>query len=241
MNEINDFIKLLSNIQFKAELGLASYIIIIVMTGVGSYLGSYLKKKGERVATKEDFDGVLSELQTNTEAIENIKTKFSEQNWINQQVWLKKQEAYSSIFALLLNVQKYVSHQVNEFSEWEDIHHYHPYCTFMYSSEDEERLKKEWEQDKKTYQKKISSPEYAKEAQLLKLSYEKSISKLFDLIDLHSIYLSNKVEKEIDELKKQLSTTLEEEEWDLHFERIAKATSSTIKSIREISRKELKI
>ena len=240
-DDLNNLVALLSKVQFKAELDWPSYIIVLAMAGFGAFIVPYLKKKGERVATKEDFDGLLAELRSNTEAIEEVKTKFSEQTWINQQVWVKKQEAYTSIFSLLLNVKKYVSHQVSQFEEWQDINCYHPYFSYNYPKHLEKELEAEWERDKKAYEEKIESTQHKEEAQELKLNYEKSISKLFDLIDLHSIYLNSSVEDEIRELKKQLSTTDEHEDWDMHFERISEATSSTISKIREISREELKI
>lgn len=244
MSDIEEVVKLLSKIQFKSELDASSYFLILIFTaiaaGIGAYLAPYLKKKGERAATKADYKSILHELKSNTEAVEEIRTKFSEQNWINQQVWLKKQEAYSSIFSLLFNVRKYVSHQVNEFQEWEDLQ-CHPYYQIAHIPQLEEQMRKEWERDKLAYKEKMESPEYKEEAQKLKLSYEKSISKLLDLIDLYSIYLSGKVEDEIYELKKQLSTTHDDEEWDMHFERISNATSVAIQKIREISKEELRI
>ena len=240
-DDLNSIVSLLSKVQFKAELDWGSYILVLAMAGLGAFLVPYLKKKGERVATKEDFDGILAELKSNTEAIEQVKTKFSEQTWINQQVWVKKQEAYTSIFSLLLNVKKYVTHQVSQFEEWQDLNCYHSYFSYNYPKHLEEELKEEWEQAKKAYEEKIESPENRKEAQELKLNYEKSISKLFDLIDLHSIYLNNGVEDQIKELKNQLSTTDDHEDWDMHFERISEATSNAINKIREISREELKI
>jgi len=155
---------------------------------------------------------------------------------------VKKQEAYHNIFLLLIDVRKYVSHQVGEFEEWAYINQYHPYIQNMnMRPELEAPLKDEWERDKKAYKEKSKSPANKKEAEKLKVNYEKSISKLFDLIDIQSIYLSSDVEDEIMQLKKQISTTHEYEDWDEHFTRISSAASTTIDKIREVSKKELKI
>jgi len=240
MEDIEQLSSLLNKVQFKSELDIVSYIIVLVMAACGTFLVAYLKQRGKRYATKEEFDELLEELRKNTEAVEEIKTKFSEKFWINQQIWVKKQEAYNSIFALLLNIRKYVSHQVSEFEEWSGINECHPYFQNMHPELDE-KLKIKWESDKKEYEEKSKRPEHKKEAEALKINYEKSISKLFDLIEIHAIYLSDKIEPEIKELKKQLSTTHDYEEWDFHFDRISKSTSTAIDKIRDISKKELKI
>jgi hypothetical protein len=54
----------------------ASWIVILVViigAGLGSYLGAYLKSKGEHVATKEDFDELLGQVKAQTAATEEIK------------------------------------------------------------------------------------------------------------------------------------------------------------------------
>ena len=206
--------------------------------GVGAFFASYFREKGKNFATKEDFDEILRQVRKNTEVAEEVKNRFSERNWIIQQVWLKKQEAYQMIFPMLLNVRKYVSHQVSEFEKWEDINNYnHPY----FQNYMDKHLEELWKKEKAEYEERSNSPELRKEAEKLKLTYESSIAKIFDLLDVHAIYLNEKVEKEITKLRNELSTTYEDEEWDSHFERISKATSDTINNIRAISKEELRI
>ncbi len=48
-------------------------LIVIIGAGVGSFLGSYLKSKGEHLATKEDFDELLGQIKAQTAATEEIK------------------------------------------------------------------------------------------------------------------------------------------------------------------------
>jgi len=86
MNDIEQLAILLGKVQFKSELDLLSYIIVLLTAGCGAYFASYLKQKGKRLATKEEFDGLLAELEKNTVAVEEIKSHFSEKSWINQQV-----------------------------------------------------------------------------------------------------------------------------------------------------------
>ena len=222
------------------DINAVSYLLVILAAGFGSWFSSYFKEKGKNLATKEDFDGITRQVEKNTEVIEDVKNRFSEKGWITQQIWLKKQEAYQAIFSLLLNVRKYVSHQVNEFEEWEYINQYHPYiqnCQFDLDGS----LGELWEKEKSEYEEKSKSPECREEAEKLKVKYESSIAKLFDLLDIHAIYLDDKVEEEIAKLRRELSKTDEDEEYDCHFERISKATREAIDSIRLISKAELKI
>ncbi|HNX05480.1 MAG TPA: hypothetical protein PKI32_08255, partial [Opitutales bacterium] len=46
--------------------------IVILLTGVAAYLGSYLKKKGENLATKED-------IKTLTQSVESVRTEYMKQ------------------------------------------------------------------------------------------------------------------------------------------------------------------
>lgn len=48
------------------------YFLIILLSAIGAFLGSYLRKKAENVATKEDIENI-------TEKIEKIRSQYSEQ------------------------------------------------------------------------------------------------------------------------------------------------------------------
>ncbi len=48
------------------------YVLIIVFSATGGFLGAYLKKKAENLATKEDIEDI-------TQKIENIRTEYSKQ------------------------------------------------------------------------------------------------------------------------------------------------------------------
>lgn len=70
--------QLLSIIEKAVRDGLLSYsgqllLIVLLGAGAGAFLGSYLKKKGEQQALKEDFDHLLQQVRLQTEATERIK------------------------------------------------------------------------------------------------------------------------------------------------------------------------
>ena len=61
------------------------------MRGLGAFIGSYLKKKGENLATQED-------VQKLTTLVEEVKATISDRVWDRQKQWEMKRDA---IFATL--------------------------------------------------------------------------------------------------------------------------------------------
>jgi hypothetical protein len=59
---------------------------------LGAYLGAYLKKKGENLATHEDIDMVVDQVQAVTQATKEIETRISSDVWNEQKRWEMKRE-----------------------------------------------------------------------------------------------------------------------------------------------------
>jgi hypothetical protein len=59
---------------------------------VGSYLGAYMKKKGEDRAMKEGFSEVLQQARETTTATKSIEAKISDDVWDRQKRWEMKRE-----------------------------------------------------------------------------------------------------------------------------------------------------
>lgn len=229
--------EMLSQIDIRKTLDWWSYIFIFVTSGLGVFLGAYLKEWGKNYASKENFEELKNQLTKTTELVEEVKSTVSERLWISQQVWVKKQESYESIFDLLFHVKKYVSHQVSEFDEWR---YYDSFPGFNSNQVDQEHYA-EWEREKKEYENKKEDPASKVEAEKLKIKYENSMSSLFRIIEIKSIYLDSSVGEIAENLRKELSSHHDYEGWDEHFERLKKETDSAIDKIKEISKKELQI
>lgn len=60
---------------------------------VGGYLASYMKKKGENYATKEDAADILTQIKVTTQATKEIESKISSELWNKQKQWEVKKEA----------------------------------------------------------------------------------------------------------------------------------------------------
>ena len=239
--QTQEFITLLGQVQFKQSLSWPTYLLIALFSGGAGFLASYLKEKGKNYANKEDFDLLKKQLVKNTELIEKVKATVTEKTWINQQVWVKKQEAYESIFESLLNVNKYVMRQVEDYEEWEYIDKYHPYYSSHYNKQHEEALRKQLEEDKKEYEKRVNSAESKETAKELKKKYDTSIEDILDIVEVKAIYLDSRVKAVIEKLKEELTTTHDEEDWDCHFNRLSKETREAINKIKNMSKDELNI
>lgn len=59
---------------------------------VGSYIGSYAKKRGENLATKEDFDSLLRQVTATTLATEEVKAAVSHADWVERESKSSKRE-----------------------------------------------------------------------------------------------------------------------------------------------------
>ena len=63
------------------------FVTTALGAGVGAYIGSYLKKKGENLATHEDIDKLLIQVSAVTNATKAIEAKISGELWQRQKQW----------------------------------------------------------------------------------------------------------------------------------------------------------
>jgi hypothetical protein len=106
------------------------YLLILLIAAAGAFLGSYLKKKAEHLATKEDIEEI-------TKKVEDIRTQYSEQLeshkaslQLSNQLKLaaldkrlqKHQEAYSLWRRLLFNLrnEEKIGQSIDECQRWWD-------------------------------------------------------------------------------------------------------------------------
>lgn len=64
-----------------------------LVTGwIGFYLGAYLKRKGENLATHEDIDKLVDQVRAVTQTTKEIEAKISSDVWTRQKQWEMKRE-----------------------------------------------------------------------------------------------------------------------------------------------------
>ncbi len=72
------------------------YVIVpllsLVGAGLGAYLGSYLKRKGENLATHEDIGRLVDQVTAVTQATKEIEAKISNEVWDRQRRWELKRD-----------------------------------------------------------------------------------------------------------------------------------------------------
>jgi hypothetical protein len=82
-----------------------NYFFIGVMSLIGgwfgSFLGAYLKKKGENLATHEDIDKVVEQMKAITQATKTIESNISDKSWDRQRHWELKRDAVFAVMQAL--------------------------------------------------------------------------------------------------------------------------------------------
>jgi len=71
----------------------AMFLLVTIGSWFGGFFGTYLKKKGENVATHEDLDKLLIQMKATTEATKAIEARISREVWDRQREWEFKREA----------------------------------------------------------------------------------------------------------------------------------------------------
>lgn len=78
------------------------FIFTLFASG-GAFFGAYLKKQGENIAIKENFDAIREQLKVTTRDTEEIKHHLSGTAWLTQQQWSAREMYYSKILTHLNN------------------------------------------------------------------------------------------------------------------------------------------
>jgi hypothetical protein len=73
-------------------ISLLKLAIVIFGAGFGAYLGSYLKRKGENLATHEDIDNLVQQVSAVTKATKEIEARISDDVWDRQKRWELRRE-----------------------------------------------------------------------------------------------------------------------------------------------------
>jgi len=75
-------------------------VTTLVASGVGAYLGSYLKKKGENLATHEDIDKLTEQVSAVTATAKQIEATISNEMWRRERKAEFQLKAIDSVITL---------------------------------------------------------------------------------------------------------------------------------------------
>lgn len=93
------------------------YMAIIVLAFAGGYLGSFIKKRGELVATRKEFDTLLAQTRKTTEDTEKIKQELAGLNWLRQQQWQSRLKHYETLLENLFKLKITLEERAGYFRE----------------------------------------------------------------------------------------------------------------------------
>lgn len=60
-------------------------VLMLLVAGGAAYFGSFLRTRGQNLATKHDFDELKKQLSENTELVETIKSEVGQRDWAQRE------------------------------------------------------------------------------------------------------------------------------------------------------------
>lgn len=214
------------------------YILTTVLAALVGYIPSYTNQKGKNYANKEDFDNLKKQLLETTELVESVKVTVSDKSWVNQQVWLKKQEAYEYFFEQLLHVQRFVQFQVIEFEDEEYIKYHHPGSISQpYNNEAQTQ---QWDRDSEELARRQKYNEEHKLFENLEKSSNEALTNAIDSLTIKTIYLDSNVGELLSSFKHEIAKPKEEEDEQEFYDRIYKKMNVTLEKLLSLAHVELK-
>lgn len=94
----SELVTLLNQLTSNVFVGLVASVI---MAGISSFIGAYLRKSGEDRAIIENFAAIREQLKTTTRDTEEIKQQLSGQAWRSQQQWSAREQYYRKLLTEL--------------------------------------------------------------------------------------------------------------------------------------------
>jgi hypothetical protein len=86
-----------------------SILVTAVVAGGSAYFGSYLKKKGENLATHEDVGKLVEQVAAVTQTTKEIESTISGDLWDRQKRWEIKRDAFFEAIKALTELEDAVS------------------------------------------------------------------------------------------------------------------------------------
>src|SRR5689334_21327172 len=76
----------------RASAALILFLLPFMAAAAGAYLGAYLRKKGENLATHEDIEKLNDQVRVVTTTAKKIEARISGELWNRQKRWELKRE-----------------------------------------------------------------------------------------------------------------------------------------------------
>jgi hypothetical protein len=84
----------MASAELLTTLGKYATLFLTVVAGswLGTFIGSYLKKKGENLASREDIEILVHQMAAITQTTKEIEARISDEAWDRQKLWEMKRE-----------------------------------------------------------------------------------------------------------------------------------------------------
>lgn len=92
----------------SSEVGWLPGFLVVIAAGLSAYFGSYLRKKSEFKAAREEFETLHQQLIVTTQSVEEIKSSLAGKGWVRQQHWSHREKHYLELLSQLW-IAKYSS------------------------------------------------------------------------------------------------------------------------------------
>ncbi|HEK2712620.1 hypothetical protein [Proteus mirabilis] len=214
---IEQVIDALSKIQFNQSLSLSTYFFIAIISSIVSicsiYITGYLKEKSKFDFIKKNLTEINTQLEKNTETTKSIEHQFIQKTWINQQIWIKKQEIYDEIFKIFLNIDKYLNHEEEELNN--SFWFYSGIYQYLYNDSISEEEKNSLIESQKEYKTITNSNEYKEKINAYEKIKQNSIESLTNILQLKALFLSDESKEIISKIIELIKITPQDhEEWE---------------------------
>lgn len=81
-------------------------ILTALASGFGGYFGAYLRKKGENLATHEDLDKVVRQMEATTTATKAIEARISDEMWDRQKRWELRRDTVIGVIQAMIETRE---------------------------------------------------------------------------------------------------------------------------------------
>ncbi len=109
------------------ELSELTYVIIAAISflfgTLGSFVSSFMKKSGELKAVENRLNTTITQLQKQTETVENVKNHLSNKVWIEQQKWEFRKAIFIELINLLLKIKSLCEEAENYLNQVPSLRH----------------------------------------------------------------------------------------------------------------------
>ncbi|HEN3480897.1 TPA: hypothetical protein U5D84_002590 [Yersinia enterocolitica] len=223
-------------------VALLLFLLIPTFSVLLIFVKGYSVKYSEIQAITNNFITLKKQLVENTEIVKSIESRFTHKLWINQQVWLKKQEIYEDIFLCLYHIKNYISENVKTidkayyFSSFRDPGFPEDYLTKSALKQMEDA----WKEEKAIYDKRPDIEEEIENFNILKINHLKSLKIVLEKMQVKSIFIDKDVFKELSIILNRLNQEKEESSLE-YYEYIEEDTDRAIDRIKGICAKELQL